>query len=159
MKIIEHIERPQKLIDVCHDLWERSVRATHDFLTEEDIRRIKDYVPDAFRGVEIFATIEVDAKIKTESESKVGASRILGFMGIQGHTLEMLFLAPEACSRGLGRRLLEYGIEHHEMNELSVNEQNPQAIGFYEHMGFRTYKRTETDAAGDPYPILYMKRS
>ena len=40
---------------------------------------------------------------------------------------------------------------------MSVNEQNPQAIGFYEHLGFKVNKRTETDEQGRPYPLLYME--
>ena len=43
--------------------------------------------------------------------------------------------------------------------EVTVNEQNPQADGFYEHLGFQTYKRTECDEEGNPYPLLYMKRN
>ena len=43
--------------------------------------------------------------------------------------------------------------------EGTVNEQNPQAVGFYEHLGFQTYKRTECDEEGNPYPLLYMKRN
>lgn len=39
-----------------------------------------------------------------------------------------------------------------------VNEQNPLAKGFYEHLGFKTYKRTTYDEQGNPYPLLYMKR-
>lgn len=39
---------------------------------------------------------------------------------------------------------------------MPVNEQNPQAVGFYEHMGFETYKRTDCDEEGNPYPLLYM---
>ena len=70
----------------------------------------------------------------------------------------MLFVAPEERGRGLGRMLLEYGITKYGVKELTVNEQNPQAIGFYEHMGFMAYKRTETDEEGNPYPLLYMRR-
>lgn len=44
------------------------------------------------------------------------------------------------------------------MRELTVHEQNPQAVGFYAHMGFTPYLRTETDEQGGPYPILYMRR-
>ena len=44
------------------------------------------------------------------------------------------------------------------MERLTVNEQNPQAKGFYEHMGFHVYKRTELDEQGNPYPLLYMRR-
>ena len=43
--------------------------------------------------------------------------------------------------------------------ELTVNEQNPQSVGFYEHLGFQTYKRTECDEEGNPYPLIYMKRN
>lgn len=40
---------------------------------------------------------------------------------------------------------------------VTVNEQNPQAVGFYEHLGFVTYQRTDHDEQGNPYPLLYMK--
>ena len=43
--------------------------------------------------------------------------------------------------------------------EVTVNEQNPQAVRFYEHLGFQTYKRTECDEEGNPYPLIYMKRN
>ena len=56
----------------------------------------------------------------------------------------------------IGRRLLEYGAEHYGIREVTVNEQNPQAKGFYEHMGFQVYKRTDLDEQGNPYPLLYM---
>lgn len=38
-----------------------------------------------------------------------------------------------------------------------MNEQNPQAVDFYAHFGFRTYRRTERDEEGGPYPLLYMR--
>lgn len=48
-------------------------------------------------------------------------------------------------------------MKNYDVCELTVNEQNSQAIGFYETMGFKTYKRTELDEEGNPYPLLYMK--
>lgn len=60
--------------------------------------------------------------------------------------------------RDLGKKLLEYGIEKYAVNTLTVNEQNPLAKGFYEHMGFTVYKRTQLDQQGNPYPLLYLKR-
>lgn len=72
--------------------------------------------------------------------------------------LEMLFVSDEYRGRGTGKQLLQYGIENYGVNELSVNEQNPLAKGFYEYMGFKIYKRTELDEQGNPYPLLYMKR-
>jgi putative acetyltransferase len=80
-------------------------------------------------------------------------------MGVENNRLEMLFIAPEERGKGVGRQFMQYGISNYDIQELTVNEQNPQAIGFYEHMGFVTYKRTELDEDGNPYPLLYMKLS
>lgn len=81
----------------------------------------------------------------------------IAFMGIEDNKLEMLFIAPDFREKGLGKKLLLYGIENYQVNELDVNEQNPQAKGFYEYMGFKIYKRDELDAQGNPYPILHMR--
>ena len=82
----------------------------------------------------------------------------VAFAGINGQKLEMLFVSAEKRGRGIGKKLLQYAVENYAVTELAVNEQNPQAIGFYEHMGFRAYGRSETDEQGKPYPILIMKR-
>lgn len=78
-------------------------------------------------------------------------------MGIENKRLEMLFLSPEERGKGTGRQLIQYGIRNYGIQEAAVNEQNPQAVGFYEHLGFRTYKRTDCDEEGNPYPLLYMR--
>lgn len=79
------------------------------------------------------------------------------FMGVEGQRLEMLFILPAERGKGLGKMLLQCGIRDYAVNELAVNEQNPLAKGFYEHMGFQVYKRTKLDEQGNPYPLLYMK--
>ena len=83
----------------------------------------------------------------------------VAFMGVEDGSLEMLFIAAEARGKGLGRQLIEKGINDYSVNRLAVNEQNPLARGFYEHMGFEVYKRTDLDEQGNPYPLLYMKLS
>ena len=83
----------------------------------------------------------------------------VGFMGVDDKRLEMLFVLDKYRGQGIGKQLLQYGIENYSINELTVNEQNPRAKGFYEHMGFHVYKRDEFDEHGNPYPILWMKRS
>lgn len=137
-------DRNQALLEQLLAVWEGSVRATHLFLSDTEIRRIKEYVPEALAAVPHLIVAE-----------KGGAPA--AFMGIEGTTLEMLFIAPGERGRGLGRELIQWGIQIYGVNELAVNEQNPQARGFYEHMGFRIYKRTETDEQGGPYPLLYMR--
>lgn len=146
MKIYEVTARTPHLTAELLTVWEASVRATHLFLSDAEILQIKEYVPQALQGIAHLIVAEDDA----------GAA--VSFMGIEDGRLEMLFLSPAARGQGLGRRLLEYGITRYGVRELTVNEQNPQAVGFYEHMGFATYRRTETDEQGGPYSILYMRR-
>ena len=145
MKIIEVKNRISELINCLLEVWEGSVKATHLFLSDREIKNIKEYVPQALQGV---AHLVV---------AQDGAGRPAAFMGVEGGTLEMLFITPEERGKGLGKRLLQYGIEHYAVQRLTVNEQNPQAKGFYEHMGFCVYKRTDRDEQGGPYPLLYMR--
>ena len=79
-------------------------------------------------------------------------------MGIAGQHLEMLFISASERGKGLGKELLKYGMDTYSVTDLAVKEQNPMAKGFYEHMGFEVYKRTELDEQGNPYPLLYMRR-
>ncbi|HIT08261.1 MAG TPA: GNAT family N-acetyltransferase [Candidatus Merdivicinus faecavium] len=145
MNIREAKDRSPLLIGQLTELWERSVRATHLFLSAEEIEAIKAYVPQALKSVPHL--------IVAEREDGSPAA----FMGIGGQKLEMLFAAPEERGKGLGRRLVAYGITQYAVRELTVNEQNPAARGFYEHMGFRAVRRSERDEQGNPYPILYME--
>ena len=69
----------------------------------------------------------------------------------------MMFIKDSERGKGTGKRLLSHGIENYDVYELAVNEQNPQAKGFYEHMGFKVYRRNESDDQGNPYPVLYMR--
>ena len=124
MQIKEVDERTPALIEPLTALWEASVRATHTFLSEAEILTIKAYVPEALQGVAHLVTA-------SDGEGPVG------FMGVQDGRLEMLFLAPAARGRGLGRQLLEMAVADLGVRTLTVNEQNPVAVGFYEHMGFR----------------------
>lgn len=138
-------ERTPRLIKALTAVWEHSVRATHHFLSESEILRIRAYVPQAVGGVAQLVAAENQA------------GEPVGFMGVENGRLEMLFLAPEARGCGLGGRLLRCGIEQYGVREVTVNEQNPQAVDFYAHFGFRTYRRMERDEEGGPYPLLYMR--
>jgi putative acetyltransferase len=39
---------------------------------------------------------------------------------------------------------------------VDVNEQNPQAVGFYLHEGFQQVGRSPLDGLGKPYPLLHL---
>ena len=145
MKIIKIEKRTASLIENLLQVWESSVRATHLFLSENEINNIKQYVPQALKNVPILVVAENEDGMP------------VGFMGIAKQMLEMLFVLDDYRGQGIGKLLLQYGIENYLVNQLAVNEQNPLAKGFYEHMGFTVYKRTELDEQGNPYPLLYMK--
>lgn len=145
MKIIETTKRTPDLIQQLLAVWEKSVRETHLFLSDAEIENIKKYVPEALNEV-------AHLLIANDEEGHAAA-----FMGIENETLEMLFIAPEHRGKGLGKELLSLGIEKYGVKQLTVNEQNPQAIEFYEHLGFKVYKRKDNDEQGNPYPLLYMR--
>lgn len=144
MEIIEVKERTPDLIRQLMKVWEKSVRETHLFLSDAEIENIKQYVPDALKEV---------AHLITAVDEDGNAA---AFMGIEEDMLEMLFIAPERRGKGLGKALLCLGIDKYGVYKLTVNEQNPQAKDFYEHLGFKVYKRTDKDQQGGPYPLLYM---
>ena len=125
-------------------IWESSVRATHKFLNNDEILQIRNYVPQAFKQVEHLLII-------------IDHEQIKGFMGINDQKVEMLFIDAQTRSKGYGSKLLNYGIQELNIDELAVNEQNPKAVGFYEHMGFKVVERSATDDQSNPYPILRMK--
>lgn len=145
MEIFELIDRPSNLINNLIEIWEDSVKATHLFLSSSEIKSIKKYVPQALREVEYLVII------------KNKKQKIIAFAGVENQRLEMLFIKNSERGKGYGKQLLNHVIKKYQINELTVNEQNPQAVAFYQHMGFNTYRRTEINEQGNPYPLLYMK--
>ena len=51
MKLIETNNRSELLIKQLLEVWEDSVKATHTFLSSEEIENIKKYVPQALKNV------------------------------------------------------------------------------------------------------------
>ncbi|MDO4270008.1 MAG: GNAT family N-acetyltransferase [Eubacteriales bacterium] len=137
--------RTDALVDALTVLWEASVRETHGFLTENDIVSLRAYVPQALRAVPCLAVLHEDGKP-------------LGFLGVDGQRLEMLFLHPREIGRGFGRLLAEYAFSQYGVNAVCVNEQNPRAAAFYRRLGFVLDRRTEQDEQGRPFPLLYLKK-
>lgn len=88
MKIYEVQERTPQLLKCLLNIWEDSVRATHHFLSDAEVKQIKEYVPQALSGVEHL--------IVAENES----DKAIAFMGTENSRLEMLFLSP--TERGIG---------------------------------------------------------
>ncbi len=127
------------------DVWEASVRATHDFLTEKDIQYFKPLILN-----EYLALVELSCLRDKQGQ-------IAGFMGVAEGKIEMLFIHPSLRGQGIGKRLLQHAIHKLKAYEVDVNEQNPQAVGFYQHLGFEVQSRSELDGQGNPFPLLHLK--
>ncbi|WP_053155475.1 GNAT family N-acetyltransferase [Pseudomonas sp. P1.8] len=126
-------------------VWEASVRATHDFLPDSYINLLKNLVLTRYLdAVMLICTKDSD-------------QRITGFAGVAAGKIEMLFIEPTYRGQGLGKRLLRYALENLNADQLDVNEQNPQALGFYFKLGFEVIGRSEVDGMGQPYPLLHMR--
>lgn len=129
------------------EVWESSVRATHHFLKEEDIQLFRKLIP-----LHYLKAVELSG-IRDEE------GRLWGFLGVSDQSLEMLFIHADMQGKGLGKLLMLHALRTNRVDKVDVNEDNPQAIGFYEHFGFRVVGRSELDGSGKPYPILHMARA
>lgn len=145
MNISEVKNRTPYLNSQLLTVWESSVKETHLFLSCEEIDTIKIYVPQALTNIPHLIVM------------KDKYDNLIGFMGIEHKTIDMLFISPEHREFGYGKRLVQYGIDNYSVNNVTVNEQNHKAVGFYKHLGFKIYKRTDLDEQGNPYPLLYMR--
>jgi putative acetyltransferase len=132
--------------EVLLDVWLRSVRATHTFVSEEDIQ---SFLPQAR---DYLASSEPEFWVLCDD-----SGAIMGFMGMSGSKMESLFLAPEFHRRGAGRRLVRHAQALRDELTVDVNEQNSAARGFYEACGFVVEGRSELDETGRPYPLLHMR--
>ena len=145
MKIVEIDERGEVLVAELTHVWESSVKATHLFLSDDEIAAIKREVPAALRHVTHLMVAKDDY------------GNAIGFMSVEDSRVEMLFISASERRKGVGRKLIEYAAQRYSINSVTVNAQNPQAVGFYLHLGFKVYDRSALDEQGRPYPLLYMK--
>lgn len=130
------------------EVWIASVRATHHFLTEDDIQTLLPLVREVVLPNldEIWVVCSAD-------------DLAVGFMGLRGQILDALFLHPSHFRLGCGRHLVEHARRLKGPLVVSVNEQNLQAVAFYAAVGFKVVGRSPEDDEGRPYPLLHMQEA
>lgn len=111
--------RSMELVTQLTELWEASVRATHHFLSENDICEIRSFLPMTINNV-CHLVIATDAHHNP-----------VAFMGIENGMLEMLFVNPSYIGVGIGHSIVQYGIDNFDIKEVTVNEQNPYFVGYF----------------------------
>jgi len=128
------------------EIWRAAVDATHDFLSAADRNAIdhevKHWQPDPPLWLAV---------------GEHGTA--VAFMQIVGAAMEALFVHPAHHGRGIGRALVNHAMSLSPAAALTtiVNEQNAQAVGFYERLGFRRTGRSEVDEQGRRYPVLFLR--
>ena len=125
------------------EIWESAVLHTHDFLKKEDFLYYKERVPSYFPLVALWGIEQAD--------------NLVGFIGIAEDNIEMLFVDHLYRGKGIGKQLITYAINEWYVTRVDVNEQNTQALGFYEHLGFHMVAKSDLDNEGKPYPILHLR--
>src|SRR5688500_9672588 len=131
--------------ETLFDIWLRSVRATHTFLSEGDVQLLLPTVRDYLKS---------DAELWVLCSD---SGTIMGFMGMSGSKVDSLFLDPAFHRCGGGRRLVRHAQELRGELTVDVNEQNPLARGFYEACGCIVKGRAELDDEVRPFPLLHMR--
>jgi len=128
------------------EIWRNAVDATHEFLTPEDRQTLDDVVSHFFPKVSFWLAVD-------------GNDDPLAFMLIENGHMEALFVDPAHRGSGIGAALVRHGLAMHPQMTTDVNEQNGQAVGFYERMGFLQTGRSAFDGQGKPYPLIHLKHA
>lgn len=125
------------------EIWREAVDATHHFLSSEDRRAIDEEVCRFLPHALLWLTADRE-------------DRPVAFMLIDSGHMEALFVDPFFHGRGVGAAMVRHGLTMHPGMTTDVNEQNDQAVRFYERMGFRRIGRSPRDGQGRPYPLLHL---
>lgn len=126
------------------EIWRGAVDATHDFLSPQDRVAIDEMVCGFLPEAPLWLAVD-------------GGDYPLAFMLIDNGHMEALFVDPACRGTGIGAALVRHGLALHPSLTTDVNEQNGQAVGFYERMGFRRTGRSALDGQGKPYPLIHLE--
>ena len=135
---------PKENLQILVEIWESSVRATHDFLSESEILRIKEQVCAMFESLNSLTCAFLSGEI-------------VAFMVCENEKIQALFVKRGYFRQGIGRELVRYAMSKFNAKFVDVNEQNPNAWEFYKKLGFYEISRSATDKQGNPYPIIHLK--
>lgn len=132
-------------LDAILRIWESSVRATHTFLTSDEIEFYKGRMADIYLdNVKLY-------KINSFS------GETAGFIGVADNKIEMLFISPKYFRQGYGRDLINFAIDYLNVYLVDVNEENEDAYRFYRRQGFKKTGLSEKDGEGKNHPIIHMR--
>ncbi|WP_233968981.1 acetyltransferase [Pectobacterium polaris] len=132
--------------DIPHilEIWCKAVDATYYFLAVKDRSAIEKELAVFFPTVELTLACE-------------STGQPIGFMYLHDGHMEALFIDPDYHGQGVGKALVHTALSQYSRLTTDVNEQNAQAMEFYEHIGFERVGRSEFDSQGRPYPLIHLR--
>ncbi|MDV0437327.1 acetyltransferase [Xanthomonas sacchari] len=125
-------------------IWQEAVDATHQFLSAPDRLAIQTLVREFLPSAPLWFAVDAH-------------DRPLALMLIEDGHMQALFVDPAYRGTGVGAALVRQGLALHPRMTTDVNEQNHQAVGFYERMGFRRTGQSPRDHQGKPYPLIHLE--
>jgi putative acetyltransferase len=126
------------------DVWEASIRASHECVSEAYIRFFKPLARD-----ELLRLVDLGSVRDTKGT-------IVGFVGLADGKIEALFVHPAWRRCGIGRRLATYAVSRG-ATSVDVDEQNAVGVSFFRRLGFEIAARSDVDAMGKAFPMLHLR--
>ena len=127
------------------EIWRDAVDVTHGFLSAEDRIEIDRMVAEDFLPAAELWLVEDRA------------GRVVGFLVMDGQTIDALFVEPAVHGQGYGSALLAHALTLAPEALVEASEQATNALPFYEARGFVRVGRSETDPQGRPYPLIHLR--
>ncbi len=105
--------------------------------------------PDYIRGNKVY---------KATYNAKIAGYYSLSFINDKVAELDNLFVLPKFIGKGIGKKLMHHAIETAQFLGLHqiVLEADPNAVGFYEKLGFVVVGKKETKIAGKFFSVMEL---
>lgn len=124
IKIKYFKEITDNIKDKLIDIWEDSVKHSHDFLSDFDREKIKN---DLLNSQVFFSLNYLICYDK---------DKMIGFLAFVDDKIEMLFLSSKYFNKGIDTTLISKDINDYHLKYVEVNKDNYKAYKFYQKNGF-----------------------
>jgi putative acetyltransferase len=124
------------------DVWSKSTVVAHPFMDEAFIQKERANVRDLYIP-------------NTKTWVFLGQDGLDGFISMMGNEIGAIFVRPEKHGQGIGRALMDFVSQFHEVLEVEVFKDNKIGRAFYDKYGFEFIKKYIHEETGRA--VLRMK--
>lgn len=116
--------RDETLVNEILDVYEESLKHFNSQMSADSINEIKNNAETMIKNIENLIIVKDDEE------------KVIGFMGVEDRSVEMICLRPDYSKKGIGKQLMDVAINEHNVNKAHVKRINVNGIDFCKHMGF-----------------------